>query len=85
MSRQYICVCKWEECESFRRILISDNDKSHVWNGNIMRIQFKKTNLIRMTNKQFTLFTSIRFHLLSSAYDNLVPTDIYLYPHHFPI
>ena len=85
MSKQgRSCCCNWNDCETFRQIIVNDCEGCHVWKGPIIRIQFSERNPCKMTEKKFALFKSINRHVLSDEYHTEIPSNVYILPHHFP-
>ena len=79
------CSCSWNDCETFRQIIVNNCEEYHVWKGPIIRINFMERNPLKMTDKKFALFKSINSHVLSDEYHNGIPSNIYIHPHHFPV
>ena len=79
-----LCSCKWPNCENLRSSLITTLKADHVWCHNILRIVFKNRDPKTMSVKQFALYNSIRRHILKDTVQKIVPSEIYIYPHHFP-
>ena len=84
-TRYRLCSCKWPNCEETRNSAMTTLPEDHVWCQNIMRIVFKNRDPNTMSIKQFALYNCIRRHILKDEVEKIVPSAIFLYPHHFPI
>ena len=51
----------------------------------MIRIQFQVTDLTIVSTCKFALYSSIRRHILKPATNNVLPTSLYLYPHHYQL
>ena len=79
------CHYNWQECESLRKLIIAQNSIDHPWTQQPIRIQFQERGIEKMSINKYALFKSLKQHLYSHDGISKIPSNIYLYPHHFPI
>ena len=83
--RYRLCTCKWPNCEEIRNSVIMTLPDNHVWCQEVIRIRFHNRDLNTMSTKQFALYNCIRRHILKEDEWTIVPSGVFLYPHHFPM
>ena len=79
------CCCNWVNCEIYQGIILEKADGEHEWKGPSIRIHFSERNPLKMTDKKIALFKSINRHLWNNEHKTIMPSNIYIHPHHFPI
>ena len=84
-KQRRFCSCKWDNCENFRTTLLTNMSEEHVWCSKIIEIKFHNRKFDTMSVKMYALYMSIRRHILKQSDEIMVPSVIYLHPHHFPI
>ena len=79
------CHCSWVDCELFCRQITTQVSNEHPWAQPFIRLQFPKRDVSTFSVKQYALFQSLNRHILSHDNQSPIPSNIYIYPHPFPI
>ena len=78
------CYCNWPECENYHSLILAEAPAGHFWRLPPIRIQFKEKDPSKMTISKSAFWQSIVRHLRSGEKFSSSPSELFIYPHHFP-
>ena len=79
------CYCDRIECEALHQCLQVSAPLNHPWRIDMIRVQLHERNPMKMSDKKkWAFLESIHRHQSSSETIVIIPSDIWIHPHHFP-